>query len=423
MHRSSNMITIIKGQLISVLIAGTGFFASLLSSDGVSVPLLLNTINYTLLAPYLLFRRKLIGKRPGIIICCSEESDSCSQILNQPFPSCSTESDSIPNDAGSYLFRFSQLSCPWWLYAVLALVDLEANVIIVSAYRYTSVTSVMLLDCFSIPCVMILSYLFLSAKYTWTHLVGVAICLAGMGCIIISDYISSGGSCDSCSNPFYGDMLCLVSYKFVLIPLQFCNNSCSCAVQLGTSLYAISNVAQEKLVKHNDREEYLGMIGVFGVIFGVIQLLVMETRSVRNVVWSYEIIAFVIGFVLCLNIMYTRASLFLKDCDAALLNLSLLTSDVYAVIFSYLCYGYLVSWFYFLAFGLACTGLVIYSTAASPTGDKVPIGYSDCLCKDDATDATTSIDENSTSSSCVISTHPPFQASYCSLSPTDDTPA
>ncbi|CAM9614326.1 unnamed protein product, partial [Ectocarpus fasciculatus] len=291
------------GQAISVLIAGTGFFASLLSVRHVSVPLFLNVLNYAMLSPY--------------------------------FGALSKD------DSASYWGLFSELCCPWWLYAVMAVVDLEANVIIVSAYRYTSVTSVMLLDCFSIPCVMLLSYVFLSAKYTCTHLVGVLICLAGMACIIVSDSLSGGGGCEDCSNPFYGDMLCLV----------------------GTSLYAISNVVQEKLVKHNDREEYLGMMGTFGTTFGVAQLLIMETHAFNGVTWSMEVVGFVVGFVLCLNLMYSRASLFLKHCDAALLNLSLLTSDVYAVIFSYFCYGYLVSWLYFLSFGLACLGLGIYSTA------------------------------------------------------------
>ena len=138
-------------------------------------------------------------------------------------------------------------------------------------------------------------------------------------------------------------------------------------VQVGTSLYAVSNVLQEKLVKQADREEYLGMLGAFGCVFAACQLLAMETDALHRTEWSSRTVGFVVGFVVCLNLMYTRASLFLKDCDAALLNLSLLTSDVYAVIFSFFCYGYLVSWLYFVAFGLTSLGLAVYSTAGSPT--------------------------------------------------------
>jgi hypothetical protein len=51
-----------------------------------------------------------------------------------------------------------------WKYALLAVADVEANYFVVKAYSYTSITSVMLLDCFTIPCVMVLSYFFLKAK-------------------------------------------------------------------------------------------------------------------------------------------------------------------------------------------------------------------------------------------------------------------
>ena len=168
---------------------------------------------------------------------------------------------------------------------------------------------------------------------------------------------------------------------------------------------------QEKLVKHNDREEYLGMMGTFGAIFGVAQLLIMERSAFSGVTWSLEVVGFVVGFVLCLNLMYSRASLFLKDCDAALLNLSLLTSDIYAVVFSYFCYGYLVSWLYFLSFGLACLGLGIYSTAESPTGAS-----------SSATTGAPSKDRVSapdTEDADDLLRHGTFQATYLSVPPVD----
>ena len=39
----------------------------------------------------------------------------------------------------------------WYKYAALAGLDVEANYLVVLAYRYTSITSVTLLDCFTIP--------------------------------------------------------------------------------------------------------------------------------------------------------------------------------------------------------------------------------------------------------------------------------
>jgi solute carrier family 35 protein F1/2 len=230
------------------------------------------------------------------------------------------------------------------LYVCIALIDLEANVLIITAYQYTTVTSIMLLDCFSIPCVMLLSRLFLGARYQSTHLVGTAFCLLGMAFIVLSDNLSADEE-SAGSNPLYGDMLCLV----------------------GTSMYGASNVIQEKLVKHRDREEYLGLLGTFGAIIGSIQIGVTEAGTLNRAHWDVKNVAFVAGFLACINIMYTRASEYLKNNDAAYLNLSLLTSDVYAVIFSFLVYGYIVHWLYFVAFGLTCVGLYIYSRAPSPT--------------------------------------------------------
>jgi solute carrier family 35 protein F1/2 len=226
----------------------------------------------------------------------------------------------------------------------IALIDLEANVLIITAYQYTTVTSIMLLDCFSIPCVMVLSRLFLGARYQPTHLVGTAFCLLGMACIVLSDNLSADED-SAGSNPLYGDMLCLV----------------------GTSMYGASNVIQEKVVKHRDREEYLGLLGVFGAIIGSIQIGVTEAGTLDRAHWDVKNVAFIAGFLACINIMYTRASEYLKNNDAAYLNLSLLTSDVYAVIFSFFVYGYIVHWLYFVAFGLTCMGLFIYSRAPSPT--------------------------------------------------------
>lgn len=51
---------------------------------------------------------------------------------------------------------------------LLALADVQGNFLVVCAYKYTSISSAMLLDCFTIPVVMLLSKLFLHARVpTW----------------------------------------------------------------------------------------------------------------------------------------------------------------------------------------------------------------------------------------------------------------
>lgn len=134
------------GQLISFLIAGTGVSSSFLVEWGVSVPTTQSALNYALLLfTYLGYRGVTRG-----------------------------------------WWSLTRLRLPWWKYALLGALDVEANFLIgecpcfssslrmgtlmrpyppVLAYRYTSITSVMLIDCWTIPCVMALSWWFFGARF------------------------------------------------------------------------------------------------------------------------------------------------------------------------------------------------------------------------------------------------------------------
>lgn len=69
---------------------------------------------------------------------------------------------------------------------------------VVKAYQYTSITSVMLLDCWTIPCVLFLTWFFLKTKYRFTKLAGVVICVAGLVMVIFSDVHSADRSSKLC---------------------------------------------------------------------------------------------------------------------------------------------------------------------------------------------------------------------------------
>jgi len=76
-------------------------------------------------------------------------------------------------------------------YILAAFIDMEANFLVIFAYKFTSITSVMLLDCFTIPSVMFLSYCFLGATYKRLHIAGVFVCCAGLSLVVISDALAS----------------------------------------------------------------------------------------------------------------------------------------------------------------------------------------------------------------------------------------
>ena len=108
------------------------------------------------------------------------------------------------------------------------------------------------------------------------------------------------------------------------------------------------------------------MLGLFGTLFACIQFFLLEFHSFKAIAWERSTILYTVGFVVCLSFMYFSTSSFLSKSDSALFNLSLLTSDIYAVLFSYLVYHYSVPWLYYIAFILSVSGLYFYHSAGQP---------------------------------------------------------
>eukprot|EP00435_Cladocopium_sp_Y103_P036059 s1426_g9.t1 len=268
---SAAVKSLLLGQLISVLNTFTGVFSSTLADSGINLPSTQSSLNYLLLA----------------LLLCRE----------------------LPR------IREEGLRVPWWRYALWALADVEANYMVVLAYRYTSVASVMLLDGFTVPGAMLVSWVLLRLT-------------------VFSD---SSHEDTTTSHAWMGDL-------FVIC---------------GASLYSLSNVQEEILLKrHCSRSEALGMLGVFGSIICCVQAFVLEGHALRTTEWSARDVGCLLGFQICLFGIYVLASIFLQMSDSAVFNMSLLTCDVYSIIFSWQVQHKHISWTYGLAFGLTLSGLV-----------------------------------------------------------------
>lgn len=61
------------------------------------------------------------------------------------------------------------------------------------AYQFSSITSVTLLDCFTIAWVIILTWIFLRTRYSLWQLFGAATCVVGLGLVLLSDAGVGGG--------------------------------------------------------------------------------------------------------------------------------------------------------------------------------------------------------------------------------------
>merc|ERR1712002_323599 len=304
------------GQLLSFLICGTAVTSGLLGQEGVNIPTAQSFLNYFLLC---LFYTSYLACLPG------------EQNL---WP--------ILKDRG-------------WKYFLLAVIDVEANYLVVKAYHYTTVTSVQLLDCFIIPTVMVLSWLVLKVRFRLSHIIGIFLCLAGVGALVGADVILDRYKGEG-TNKLLGDILCLA----------------------GAMLYGISNVGQEFVVRNYNNFEFLGMIGMFGSAISGIQLAVLERQELIIINWQeYRIILPMIGFTICLFTMYSCMPHILKITSATAVNLNLLSADFYALLFGLFLFHYKFHPLYFVSFVLVIFGIIVYSYQPPHVTTNQHIEYSE----------------------------------------------
>ncbi|KAF3437812.1 hypothetical protein FNV43_RR20568 [Rhamnella rubrinervis] len=235
------------------------------------------------------------------------------------------------------LYRRQKPRVSWYWYLLLAFADVQANYLFNKAFQYTAITSVTLLDCWTIAWVIILTRILLGTRYSLLQLFGAALCLVGLVLVLLSDArLNIGGG----SRPLLGDILVIAATLF----------------------YAVTNVGEEFFVKIQDRVEVVSMIGVYGFLVSLCEISILEIKNLESATLSAEIILALAGFVLSGILYYTVTPFVLKLSGATMYNLSLLTSDMWAVVFRIFLYHQQVGWLYYIAFAIVVIGLVVYST-------------------------------------------------------------
>ncbi|KAK9290380.1 hypothetical protein L1049_008549 [Liquidambar formosana] len=234
------------------------------------------------------------------------------------------------------LYRRKRLLVPWYWYALLGFVDVQGNYLVNKAFQFSSLTSVTILDCWTIAWVIILTWIFLGTRYSLWQLFGAAVSVLGLGLVLLSD---AGVGGEGGSKPLLGDTLVIT----------------------GTVFFAVSNVTEEFCVKKKDLVEVVSMLGVFGSIVSVCEISIVERESLESVQWSADIILAFFGFALSCFMFYSLVPFVLKISGATMFNLSVLTSDMWAVVFRIFIYHQQVDWLYYLSFALVVFGLIIYA--------------------------------------------------------------
>ncbi|XP_072259250.1 solute carrier family 35 member F2-like [Pyxicephalus adspersus] len=307
--------TLLMGQLLSLFICGTAVTSQYLATHfEIDTPMLQNFINYCLLftvyTVWLAFR----SGENGLL----------------------------------HIVRHK-----WWKYLLLGIVDVEANYSIVKAYQFTTLTSVQLLDCVGIPVLMVLSWFILRSRYKLIHYIAVVVCLLGVGTMVGADVIS--GRADGKGKS----------------PVPSARNL-SALYFFAACLYAISNVTEEYVVKNLTREEFLGMLGLFGVFISGIQLMVLEYNAVSNIQWKWQVGLLFACFALCMFGLYSVMPLVMKVSSATSVNLGILTADIYSLFFGLFLFGYKFSLLYILAFVVCIVGFIMYCSTPSLNAEPSP---------------------------------------------------
>jgi solute carrier family 35 protein F1/2 len=142
---------------------------------------------------------------------------------------------------------------------------------------------------------------------------------------------------------------------------------------LAAILYGLTDTIAEYSIKHIDRVEYLGILGLFGSMWTALLLVWLEGRQFVAFFWSgsrvagFETaVATMLWYIGSLLAYYLSASFFLETSDATLLNLSLQAANLWSILVSVLMYQNIPAFGFYVAVILVVSGVVVYECGKLP---------------------------------------------------------
>lgn len=157
-----------------------------------------------------------------------------------------------------------------------------------------------------------------------------------------------GGGTQEMTNSYVGDMLAIGA----------------------ALLYGLGDTVAEYAIKHIDRSEYLGMLGLFGFPISGIQFVMLEWDALMDLIFEtaptkqWQAFGTMVWYIASLLCYYVSAAYFLASSDATLLNLSLQTTSLWACLFLVVADGAATPPVFYIAFLLVASGVCVYELAA-----------------------------------------------------------
>jgi solute carrier family 35, member F1/2 len=263
----------------------------------------------------------------------------------------------VPHEEGYRVHGTSiQLHMPAYKYACMSLLDIVPNILVLTSFNTTSLTSTTLLGSLCVPSVMCCSRILLARTFGRRHYLGVALCLVGGSIMVWSDATRQSPPSDD--NATTSSALWTEEQQ----PHSYLGDALAIAAAL---LYGLGDTVAEYSVKRVDRAEFLSMMGVGGLCFSIAACILVERNAIHDL-WHlfldqpWTIVGALAWFAISNAGYYLAASWFLIHADATLLNLSVQTSNVWALWWSSVVYHMYPSHWFYLAVTLVVSGVILY---------------------------------------------------------------
>lgn len=185
-----------------------------------------------------------------------------------------------------------------------------------------------------------LSHALFRLRYRWSHYLGVSIALTGMICIIYSD--ATVNDDHSFPHGWIGDITAV----------------------LGACFFALSDTLDEILVHEVGRESLLSSFGIYGTSISIVLTFILERDVIGALEFSWGLMICLVGFSASMFMMYSSAIAFYHRSTAVMVNLSLLTTNVYAVIATIFVFHTMPDFVYWIGFSCIIIGTIVYGSTA-----------------------------------------------------------
>ena len=229
--------------------------------------------------------------------------------------------------------------------SISGILDWHANFLVVKAYSYTTITSVMILMVFTVPSAVFLSVVFLKVRYRWVHYISSVISILAVVVIVIWDIFESKND-ESASEIgiIFGDIFWII----------------------GVFLLAATNVYQEWLLQNKQYKitEILAFQAPTGLFFSILESwMIGELSNIFSMHTSHvlPIILFFLSFALSNFVLYNFIPYFISIAGATLMNIGNLTASVYSMMFDIFLFNGTFKWFYIVGFIFQITSIVLFS--------------------------------------------------------------